>query len=107
MIVPTARDEGAGKDLTTVAKDEKIRWPTIVCAKIDTKTIFGMTNLKITLSTNSDKGVEQYLATDVMKLIKLYWLLDLSPMNSIDGNSYSNRKNSNLYLHRYQTYEAL
>ena len=37
-----------------------------------------MSSLKITLSTNSDKGVGKYLATDdyVMKLIKLYWLLD-------------------------------
>ena len=64
--------------------------------KIITKTIFGMTSLKITISTNSDKGVGKYLATDAMKVIKLYWLLDLSPMNPC--NFYSNRKNSNLYL---------
>ena len=68
--------------------------------KIGTKTIFGMTSLKITLSTNSDEVVRQYLATDVMKWIKLYLLLDLSPMNPIDSNFYSNWKNSNLYLHK-------
>ena len=58
-----------------------------VSTEIDTKTIFGMASLKITLSMNSDKGVGRYLATDVyvMKLIKLYWLLDLSPMNPIDS----------------------
>ena len=72
MIVPAASDEGAGQDLTTVTKDEKIRLSTTVYAKIGTKTIFGMTNLKITISTNSDKVRGQYLATGVMKLIKLY-----------------------------------
>ena len=38
--------------------------------------------------------VRQYLATNVyvMKLIKLYWLLDLSPMNPIDS----------LYIHLEQ-----
>ena len=33
MIVPTASDKGVGKDLATVAKDEKIRLPTTVYAK--------------------------------------------------------------------------
>ena len=33
MIVPTARDKGVGHDLATVAKDEKLRLPTTVCAE--------------------------------------------------------------------------
>ena len=44
----------------------------IFTPKIGTKTIFGMSSLKITLSANSDKGVGQYLTTDVMEVIKLY-----------------------------------
>ena len=76
---------GEGVNLATVAKMRKYGCRRQFTLKLDTKTIFGMTSLEITLSTNSDKGVGQYLATDVTKLIKLYWLLDLSPMNPIDS----------------------
>ena len=110
-----------GHNVATVAKDEKILLPTTVYAKNRyqdhiwydesgpvpaPKGVGQYQHPKGWASTSTQrggpvpapKGVGKYLATDVMKVIKLYWLLDLSPMNP-SCNFYSNRKNSNLYLH--------
>ena len=55
----------------TVAKDEKIRLPTTVYAKNRYQNHIWYDESENHLLTNSDKGVGKYLATDVMKLIKL------------------------------------
>ena len=77
-IVPMARDQGVGQDLATVAKDEKIQLPMTVYAKIRYQDhIWYDEPENHPLNEQQQRG-GQYLAADVMKLVKLYWLLDLS-----------------------------
>ena len=63
MIIPTASDKGVRQDLATVAKNEKIRLPTTVYTKNRYQDYICYDESEITLSTNSDKWVGQYLAT--------------------------------------------